>query len=58
MNALTIVAREVPDPPEPDWETARRIRAGDVRAGRRRRAEADVAAKLRVANPKYLERYR
>lgn len=56
MNALTIVAREVPDPPQPDWETARRIRAGDIRPGDVAALKAEVAAKLRIANPKYLER--
>ena len=58
MNALTIVAREVPDPPEPDWETAHRIRAGDVRPEDVAALKADVEAKLRIASPKYLERYR
>jgi len=57
MNALTIVAREVPDPPAPDWETARRIRAGDIRPGDVATLKAEVAAKLRIANPSYLERY-
>jgi hypothetical protein len=58
MNALTIVTREVPDPPEPDWETARRIRAGDIRPDDVATLKADVEAKLRIASPKYLERYR
>ena len=58
MNALTIVTREVPEPPAPDWESARRIRAGDIRPGDLVALKADVEAKLRIANPKYLERYR
>lgn len=57
MNALTIVARELPDPPAPDWATARRIRAGDIRPGDVAALKAEVAAKLRIASPKYLERY-
>ena len=58
MNALTIVAREAPDAPERDWGTARRIRAGDIHAGDVAALKEDVEAKLRVASPKYLERYR
>ena len=56
VNALGIAERELaghPEP-EPDWELARRIRAGDVREGDLERIKADVEAKLRVANPKYL----
>jgi hypothetical protein len=58
LNALGIAERELaerPDP-EPDWELARRIRAGDVPADALDRIKADVEAKLRVASPKYLER--
>ncbi len=33
MNALSIVEREAPGPTQADWETARRIRAGDIRPG-------------------------
>ncbi|MGZ8687502.1 MAG: DUF6285 domain-containing protein [Gaiellaceae bacterium] len=58
MNALTIVAREAPDAPAPDWATARRIRAGDIRPGDAAALKLDVEAKLRVASPAYLERYR
>jgi hypothetical protein len=57
MNALSIVEREAPGPAEADWETARRIRAGDVRGGDIATLKAGVAEKLRVASPKYLERY-
>ena len=32
MNALSIVEREAPSPAERAWETARRIREGDIRA--------------------------
>ena len=57
LNALAIAERELaerPDP-EPDWELARRIRAGDVPDGALETIKRDVEAKLRVANPKYLE---
>jgi hypothetical protein len=61
MNALGIVYRELASlPPEDDAgqrELAARIRAGDVRDGDLARIEADVAARLRVASPRYLERY-
>jgi hypothetical protein len=56
LNALGIAERELaerPDP-EPDWELARRIRAGDVRPGDLERVKQDVERKLRVANPRYL----
>jgi hypothetical protein len=58
MNALSIVEREAPGPIEVDWETARRIRAGNIHSGDVQRLKAEVAAKLEVASPKYLERYR
>jgi hypothetical protein len=58
MNALSIVAREAPAPGPVDWTTARRIRAGDIRAGDLARLKAEVESKLRVASPKYLDRYR
>jgi len=58
MNALSIVEREAPGTVEADWETARRIRGGDVREGDLAELRAQVAAKLAVASPKYLERYR
>ena len=56
LNALGIAERQLEEQPEPepDWELARRIRAGDVPADAFERAKADVEAKLRVANPKYL----
>ncbi len=57
MNALSIVEREAPGPVERDWETARRIRAGDIRDDDLVELKAEVAAKLAVASPKYLERY-
>ena len=57
MNALSIVEREAPVPAERDWETARRIRAGDIRGDDLVQLKAEVAAKLAVASPKYLERY-
>jgi signal transduction protein with GAF and PtsI domain len=62
MNALGIVYRELANlPPEDDAEQrelAARIRAGDVRDGDLARVKADVAARLEVASPQYLERYR
>lgn len=57
MNALTIVARELPEPPPLDWEMARRIRAGEIRPDDLAVLKAEVAAKLRIASPKYLDRY-
>ena len=57
MNALTIVERDAPDPVEREWETARRIRSGNVRAGDVAALKAEVEAKLRVASPGYLDRY-
>ena len=58
MNALSIVEREAPGPVERDWETARRIRAGEIRVDDVATLKAEVEAKLLVASPKYLERYR
>ena len=58
MNALSIVEREAPGPVERDWETARRIRAGEIRDTDLAQLKLEVAAKLVVASPKYLERYR
>jgi aminoglycoside phosphotransferase (APT) family kinase protein len=60
MNALSIIERESPPPEEPreeDWELARRIRAGDARPGDLSLLREQVAEKLRVASPGYLERY-
>jgi Domain of unknown function (DUF6285) len=61
MNALSIVHRELAAIP-PDDDTERRelvarIRAGDVPPGTLARVQADVEARLRVASPRYLERY-
>ena len=58
MNALGIAERESPPPAERDRELARRIRAGELRPGDAAAAAAEVAAKLRVASPRALERYR
>ena len=61
MNALSIVYRELERlPPEDDTaqrELAARIRGGDVAPGTLARAKADVAERLRVASPRYLEQY-
>ncbi|HKT45563.1 MAG TPA: DUF6285 domain-containing protein [Gaiellaceae bacterium] len=61
MNALGIVHRELAAlPPEDDAERrelARRIRAGDVEPGTLARVRADVEQRLRIASPRYLERY-
>jgi hypothetical protein len=64
INALGIAQREL-DSAEPDVlspeqaaELARRIRAGDVPEGARALLEREVAAKLRIASPRYLDRYR
>ena len=62
MNALGIARREL-DADEPGLgedelgELARRIRAGDVPADAHAILKEHVAAKLRVSNPQYLERY-
>ena len=58
MNALSIVEREAPGPSQADWETARRIRAGDIRPGDLRQLRAEVEARLAIASPGYLARYR
>ncbi len=62
MNALGIVYRELLSvPPEDDAaqrELAAAIRAGDVPPGALERVKAEVAAKLEIASPGYLERYR
>jgi hypothetical protein len=61
LNALGIVRRELTKlPPEDDAgrrELAARIRAGDVRAGTLARVQEDVADRLRIASPHYLDRY-
>lgn len=62
MNALGIARREL-ESDEPDLSEdelralARRIRAGDVPSDAHGVLEAHVAAKLRVSNPAYLEKY-
>ena len=64
MNALGIARRELDSteesalPAEELAELARRIRAGDVPDGTLGLLKEHVAAKLRVASPKYLDRYR
>jgi hypothetical protein len=63
INALGIVEREL-DAPAPGLaaeelaELARRIRAGEPPADALRLLKEHVAAKLRVASPRYLDRYR
>ena len=57
MNALSIVEREAPGPTEASWETARRIRAGDIRPGDLEQVRAEVEARLAIASPAYLARY-
>jgi len=62
MNALGIVHRELEVLPAEDdselRELARKIRDGDVPSGTLRRVKADVEARLRIASPQFLERYR
>jgi hypothetical protein len=63
MNALGIAARELQASnklllkPGEVAELARRIRAGDVPEHALPLLKEHVAAKLRVSNPAYLERY-
>ena len=61
LNALGIVRRELgtltPEDDGEQRELAARIRAGDVPAGTLARVKADVAARLRIASPRYTERY-
>jgi hypothetical protein len=61
MNALGIVHRELePLPHEDDAEQrelVRRIRAGEVEPDTLARVQADVEARLRIASPRYLDRY-
>jgi signal transduction protein with GAF and PtsI domain len=61
LNALGIVKRELAKlPPQDDAEQrelAARIRAGDVPADALARVKADVAERLRISSPHYLERY-
>ena len=58
MNALSIVEREAPSPTEADWTRARRIRGGDIRETDLAELKEDVAARLAIASPKFLRRYR
>jgi hypothetical protein len=62
MNALGIAAREFST--EDDWPTeaeqralAEQIRAGKAPEGALALLKEQVAAKLRIASPRYLERY-
>ena len=60
INGLGIAERELAatvERAEPDWELARRIRAGDVPEGTLELLKEQVAAKLRVSNPRYLAKY-
>ncbi len=61
LNALGIVRRELGKlPPEYDAEQrelAARIRAGVVPAGTLVRVKAEVAERLLIASPHYLDRY-
>lgn len=64
INALGIAQRELesedddPLSPQQTAELAHRIRAGDVPEDALALLKRHVAAKLRVASPRYLERYR
>ncbi len=62
MNALGIIYRELAALPVEDdsaeRELVRAIRAGDVRPGMLRHVKADVEARLRIASPGFLEKYR
>jgi len=58
MNALTIVERESPPPGERDPSLARAIRDQGTAAADPDELRADVEARLAVASPRALERYR
>jgi hypothetical protein len=63
MNALAIAGRELtnaePEPGDAELrELARRIRAGEPPEGALALLKEHVTAKLRVASPRYLDRYR
>jgi hypothetical protein len=62
MNALGIVYRELAALPVVDdtelRELARAIRDGDVPPGTLQRVKADVEARLAIASPSFLEKYR
>ena len=63
INALRIAQRELESTeedvlsPEQVAQLARRIRAGEIPEGALELLERHVAQKLRVASPRYLERY-
>jgi hypothetical protein len=61
LNALGIVRRELTKLPPVDdarqRELAARIRSGAVPTGTLARVKADVAERLLIASPHYLERY-
>ena len=61
LNALGIVRRELEKLPPSDAagqrELAAQIRVGNVPAGTLARVKADVAERLRVDSPRYLDRY-
>jgi hypothetical protein len=60
INGLGIAERELAETAEPaqaDWKLARRIRAGDVPEDAVALLKEQVAAKLRVSNPRYLAKY-
>jgi hypothetical protein len=61
LNALGILHRELGKlPPEDDAELrelAKRIRAGDVDPSTLALVKAEVAARLRINSPRYLDRY-
>jgi len=60
INGLGIAERELEATAEPrqeDWELARRIRAGDVPEDAVALLKERVARKLRVCNPRHLDKY-
>jgi hypothetical protein len=60
INGLGIAERELAATTparQEDWELARRIRAGDVPENAIAVLKAQVAAKLRVSNPRQLAKY-
>jgi hypothetical protein len=61
INALSIVYRELEKLPVEDDDDQRvlaaQIRNGDVPPGTLARVKEDVAARLRIASPRYLEQY-
>ncbi len=60
INGLGIAERELwatTELEKPDWELARRIRAGDIPANAVALLKEQVAQKLRVSNPRQLAKY-